>query len=145
LFVGNDNDFLTSAGQIRGPDGSIVTYNGFSGYPANRIPAPIDSPNNESDTRILVFRVTITEESNRLASIDHFIVIYQENWSFDALYGSFPGANGRANASAVSLNQVDRLTGGPIRSLAAYDPVSGTFPIQIPPVPLNGKPDPRFL
>jgi phospholipase C len=24
----------------------------------------------------------------------HIIVIYQENWSFDSLYGQFPGANG---------------------------------------------------
>lgn len=60
LFVGNDNDFLTSAGQMRGPDGTIVSYNGFNGYPTNRVPAPLDSANNESDTRILVFRVTLS-------------------------------------------------------------------------------------
>ena len=24
----------------------------------------------------------------------HIIVIYQENWSFDSLYGQYPGANG---------------------------------------------------
>ncbi len=59
LFVGNDNDFLTSAGQMVGPDGTMVSYNAFNGYPANRVPAPVDSPNNENDTRILVFRVTI--------------------------------------------------------------------------------------
>lgn len=59
LFVGNDNDFVTSAGQMKSPDGSIVSYNGFNNYPANRIPAPLDSSNSENDTRILVFRVTI--------------------------------------------------------------------------------------
>ena len=59
IFVGNDNDFLTSNGQIMGPDGTIVSYNGFAGYPTNRIPAPVDSPYNENDTRILAFRVTI--------------------------------------------------------------------------------------
>jgi len=59
LFVGNDNDFLTSAGQMTGPDGTIVSYNAFNGYPANRIPAALDSANNENDTRILAFRVTI--------------------------------------------------------------------------------------
>jgi 3',5'-cyclic AMP phosphodiesterase CpdA len=59
LFVGNDNDFLTSNGQIIGPDGTLVSYNGFAGYPANRIPAPLNSPYNENDTRILAFRVTI--------------------------------------------------------------------------------------
>src|ERR1700692_787064 len=26
--------------------------------------------------------------------LQHIIVIYQENWSFDSLYGQFPGANG---------------------------------------------------
>ena len=30
--------------------------------------------------------------------IQHLIVIYQENWSFDGLYGKFPGAEGIANA-----------------------------------------------
>jgi len=33
-----------------------------------------------------------------LAKINHVIVIYQENWSFDGLYGRFPGADGLANA-----------------------------------------------
>ncbi len=60
LFIGNDNDFLTSAGQIRGPDGTIVSFNGFSGYPATRIPAPVDTAYNENDSMILAFRVSIT-------------------------------------------------------------------------------------
>src|SRR2546426_893978 len=33
-----------------------------------------------------------------LEKIQHVIVIYQENWSFDGLYGTFPGADGIANA-----------------------------------------------
>src|SRR5260221_13249862 len=28
--------------------------------------------------------------------LNHIIVIYQENWSFDSLYGQFPGSNGYA-------------------------------------------------
>ena len=28
------------------------------------------------------------------AKVNHIIVIYQENWSFDSLYGHFPGATG---------------------------------------------------
>jgi hypothetical protein len=59
LFVGNDDDFLTSNGRIRGPDGTIVSYNGFAGYSAARLPAPVDSPNNENDTLFLAYRVTI--------------------------------------------------------------------------------------
>jgi len=59
LFICNDNDFLTSAGVMQGPDGTLVNFNAFEGYSANRIPAPIDSTNNESDTRVLVYRLTI--------------------------------------------------------------------------------------
>lgn len=33
-----------------------------------------------------------------LEKIGHVIVIFQENWSFDGLYGKFPGAEGLANA-----------------------------------------------
>ena len=39
--------------------------------------------------------------------INHIIVIYQENWSFDGLYGRFPGANGLDNARS-SARQVDK-------------------------------------
>src|SRR5712692_11604988 len=43
-----------------------------------------------------------------MGSIDYVIVIYQENWSFDSLFGKFPGANGIANASPASLPQTDK-------------------------------------
>jgi hypothetical protein len=59
LFVGNDNDFLTSAGKMRGPDGTIINYNGFAAHPAARIPPAVGSPNNENDTVFLAFRVTL--------------------------------------------------------------------------------------
>jgi phospholipase C len=39
--------------------------------------------------------------------INHVVVIYQENWSFDGLFGKFPGANGLANAGAT-IRQVDK-------------------------------------
>src|SRR4051812_18786951 len=29
-----------------------------------------------------------------LSKLNHVVVILQENWSFDSLYGEFPGANG---------------------------------------------------
>ncbi len=47
------------------------------------------------------------ETAKSLDPIKHLIVIYQENWSFDSLYGSFPGANGLANAGAA-VNQVNK-------------------------------------
>jgi phospholipase C len=65
-----------------------------------------------------------------LNNIDHFVVIYQENWSFDSLYPNFPGANGIGNASQTSLTQVSK-TGSPLAS----------FPTVLGP---DGNPDPRF-
>jgi phospholipase C len=63
------------------------------------------------------------------SAIKNVVVIYQENWSFDGLYGSFPGANGIANASST-IAQIDKLTGAPIATL--------------PPPLFNGVPDPNF-
>lgn len=42
-----------------------------------------------------------------LAKIEHIVVIYPENRSFDHLYGLFPGANGIANATPVQMTQLD--------------------------------------
>ncbi len=43
----------------------------------------------------------------KLAAIDHWIIIYQENWSFDGLYGKFPGAEG-LKAAESAIPQVDK-------------------------------------
>ena len=56
------------------------------------------------------------------------IVIYQENWSFDSLYGDFPGANGLDNAG---------------------DTVKQVVPFTVLPQPIDTSlsppgPDPRF-
>ncbi len=40
--------------------------------------------------------------------VQHIVVIYGENRSFDNLYGNFPGANGLSKATAASMTQVDR-------------------------------------
>ncbi len=62
------------------------------------------------------------------SKINHIIVIYQENWGFDSLYGRFPGANGYLNATSINA-QVD-LNGNPISAIG--------------PVLNGGKPDPQF-
>src|SRR5689334_1260455 len=65
----------------------------------------------------------------KLKRIDHIIVVYQENWSFDGLYGFFPGANGLQNA-VNAAPQVD-AGGNPLASVPQpKDP--------------NGNPDVRF-
>jgi phospholipase C len=85
--------------------------------------------------------------SGVLQNIDHIVVIYQENWSFDSLYGLFPGANGLDNASATSLNQIDRITGQPLSGEASINLITKKpSTLQNPPPPLiNGVIDTRFL
>ncbi len=46
-------------------------------------------------------------QTNGLHKINHVVVIYQENWSFDSLYPNFPGANGIDQAGAT-IPQVDK-------------------------------------
>src|SRR5262249_30090022 len=94
-----------------------------------------------------IFSFQVDAAADALAALDHIIVVYQENWSFDALYGSFPGANGLASAGPVSTNQLDRLSGSPLSAVTPYDPVSRAYPIQNPPAPLDGNNavDARFL
>src|SRR5215467_13488915 len=71
----------------------------------------------------------IAKKLTKLKKIDHIIVVYQENWSFDSLYGLFPGANGLANAARTAYPQVD----------------AGGFLLTSVPQPTNGGvPDPRF-
>lgn len=59
--------------------------------------------------------LSFTWHTDPLDKIQHIIVIYQENWSFDGLYGKFPGANGLAQAGET-FAQVDR-EGKPYASL----------------------------
>ena len=71
---------------------------------------------------------TSTEDAG-LARIEHIIVIYAENRSFDNLYGLFPGANGVANAASAQYAQVDH-SGQPLATL--------------PPVWKGSQADPAF-
>jgi phospholipase C len=64
--------------------------------------------------------------------INHVVVIYQENWSFDSLYGKFPGVNGFDQAGPTTP-QVDK-DGKPYTTLP--QPLNTTFS---PP-----RPDVRF-
>jgi phospholipase C len=72
-----------------------------------------------------------TQSPTLQSTIKHVVVIYQENWSFDALYGSFPGANGLSNATPSTYAQVDKVTGAPITVLPQ-------------PLNYNDQPDPNF-
>jgi acid phosphatase len=68
-------------------------------------------------------------DATALAKIEHIVVIYAENRSFDHLYGLFPGANGIAQASEEQKIQRDH-DGTVLPALSVFGP--------------DGKPDPRF-
>ena len=84
-----------------------------------------------------------------LGQIQHIVVVYMENWSFDSLYGKFPGANGIANAAGT---QVDR-NGVPYAQLpqppgsakaeqssATSPPPDARFPAGLPNAPFDLAP-----
>src|SRR6516225_3825342 len=82
----------------------------------------------------------------KLSRIKHIVVVYQENWSFDSLYGLCPGANGLANSSATSLNQTDRFD-HPLSAQTGlpFDLVSGSVALTTPPQPINNNLKPAVV
>jgi phospholipase C len=91
-----------------------------------------------STVAILSFLATTSasvadEDRVNLKLINHVIVIYQENWSFDSLYGQFPGADGYASG----FDTLPQLDGADAYSSLIYQT----------PSPLAGSPptiDPKF-
>lgn len=73
-----------------------------------------------------------TQVPAALAKIGHIVVIFEENRSFDNLFGSFPGADGLANAGPTAT-QVDRA-GIPYETLPPVIDTTARPP----------GPDPRF-
>lgn len=67
--------------------------------------------------------------SEGLGKIEHVVVLFQENWSFDGLFGKFPGANGLEQARDA-LPQSDK-----------HGHVYAVLPPAIGP---DRKPDPRI-
>src|SRR5437588_8245282 len=80
-------------------------------------------------TSFVVLASCATRPDADLARIEHIVVIYAENRSFDHLYGLFPGANGLADATAEQKTQLDH-DGTPLPYLTIFG--SG------------GRPDQRF-
>lgn len=66
-------------------------------------------------------------------AIGHLVVLYLENHSFDNLYGSWPGAEGRSSPGAI-VPQVDRATGKPYRVLPQ---VERKLPKNLPNAPFD--------
>ena len=88
---------------------------------------------------------TSSHSAPDIKRVQHLVVIYEENWSFDGLYGSFPGANGIARAGAAAI-QVDK-TGKPYSVLPqpldnSVKPAvaDSRFPANLPVGPFDAAP-----
>lgn len=66
---------------------------------------------------------------NGINKVNHVVVIYLENHSFDNLYGEFEGANGLQNATASNTTQVDGT--GNVYSFLPPDPNSTAIPTNL--------------
>src|SRR3954463_10190764 len=73
-----------------------------------------------------------------LRKIDHFVVIYQENHSFDNLYGKWEKVDGLRHADAAHTRQVNQA-GAPYQCLMQND-VNLTSPDPLPPTCTNTAP-----
>ncbi len=61
-----------------------------------------------------------SKPDKQLQKIDHIVVIYEENHSFDNLYGGWEGVNGLANADAAHTIQIGQ-SGVPYACLKLND------------------------
>ncbi len=77
---------------------------------------------------------------DKLQKIEHIVVIYGENRSFDNLYGGFPGANGISRATAASMTQFDRDGS----ALAMLPPVFGGVNTAVPQAMTTAMPNKAF-
>src|SRR5207245_1300598 len=66
--------------------------------------------------------------NDRLSRINHIVVIYEENHSFDNLYGGWEGVNGLANADAAHTTQLGQA--GAQYTCLLQDDVNLTSPPQ---------------
>jgi phospholipase C len=72
--------------------------------------------------------VQASNADNGLSTINHIVVIYEENHSFDNLYGGWEGVNGRSNADAAHTTQVGQ--GGAAYACLLQKDVNLTSPPQ---------------
>jgi len=97
----------------------------FGAMPAAKADSAGQAPRNAFDSQLRT-------------KVNHIIVIYQENWGFDSLYGQFPGVNGLQNAFDT-LPQLDQSTGYSNYIYQTPQPTNGTNPdLRFPPG--NGQP-----
>ncbi len=87
------------------------------------------STKNETSVPGVLKKENISFEEG-IKKINHVVVIYMENHSFDNLFGEFEGANGIANATREQITQVDE-NDQPYDSLPEI-PRNSAFPTNLP-------------
>jgi len=70
------------------------------------------------------------DRADRLARINHIVIVYEENHSFDNLYGSWEGVDGMLNASSTARMQVNQ-NGVPFSCLKQNDPNLTSPPLAV--------------
>ena len=91
-----------------GPKGSYQTF--IENINHNIFPPPDPHKGVLDGNRKAPERITFSHDEIKASEkIKYVIVIFQENWSFDGLYGKFDGANGLANALPENMLQVDLM------------------------------------
>ena len=81
---------------------------------------------------------TQKQAEQRLAKVRHFVVVFQENHSFDNLYGRWRGVDGLAQAPVSRTRQIDQA-GRPYECLLQNDPNLAS-PTPLPPTCHNVSP-----
>jgi phospholipase C len=73
------------------------------------------------------------------SKVQHIVVIYQENWSFDSLYGQFPGANGLQNGFDNLPQAIQHSAAWPSTVIIiTYDENGGRWDHVTPPLMADG-------
>src|SRR5690242_4130064 len=67
-----------------------------------------------------VVAASAAQAAGKLQDVQHIVVIYEENHSFDNLYGGWEGVTGLGAADAAHTTQVDQA-GAPYRCLLQVD------------------------
>ena len=95
-----------------------------------------ESSLDSGDASPLACKATPAQVAALKAKVKHIVVIYQENWSYDGLWGKMPGTENAdvANQATITQIQADPTTGAPTTAYASL------------PQPINaaGAPDPAF-
>ncbi len=127
--VGHDSDhgpaslfysWSTTSGTLSGAASQSPTFTCTTPGPATLTLALSDGDNTAGCPALSSITVNC-EPQPQLGQAGHIIVIYQENHSFDNLFGSWPGAEGLSSPTA-NIPQIDAATGLPYVLLPQVDP-----------------------